>query len=235
MAAGTTVCRTVAEMRAVRAAARGARVAFVPTMGCLHDGHLALGARPPSRPRHAVARPADAGAAPVARARALCPLTVVSVFVNPAQFSASEDFATYPRQEARDVELLRGAGVSAVFLPTSAELYRDSSANVLGGHGTFVTVKGSSEQLEGRIRPHFFTGVATVLCKLFNIVQPDDVFFGQKARAPISATVQWSLADVAARDRMRSSAWSCEISSAISAMLRTYTWFRRCANATDLQ
>ncbi|MFC6461023.1 pantoate--beta-alanine ligase [Paracoccus aerius] len=141
----------------MRAWRQGAgRVALVPTMGALHDGHLSL----------------------VARARDWLDAqgggrVVTSIFVNPTQFGPNEDLATYPRDEENDIALLRNAGCDALFLPTVADIYRP-------GAQTVVEVAGLSRMLMGRLRPGHFRGVATVVTKLFNIVQPDAAAFGEK-------------------------------------------------------
>jgi len=144
------VTRTVAECRAARAAL-DACLGFVPTMGYLHEGHLAL----------------------VRRARAECPSVVVSIFVNPTQFGPREDFARYPRDPERDLALLEKEGVDLVFMPEAAEMYPP-------GFDTWVEVGTITRRLEGRARPGHFRGVATVVCKLFNIVQPRRAYFGEK-------------------------------------------------------
>ena len=114
-------------------------------------------------------------------AKRLCDVTVVSIFVNPAQFSADEDLDTYPRTVERDLALLRELEVDLVFLPTQEVLYGTTNPDVATSKsGTFVTVRGLSHQLEGAVRPHFFIGVATVVTKLLNIVQPDRLVMGQK-------------------------------------------------------
>ncbi|MGK2855699.1 MAG: pantoate--beta-alanine ligase [Thermoanaerobaculia bacterium] len=148
------ICRSIDEIRdAVRGARRaGARAGFVPTMGFLHEGHLSL--------------------VDLARDRG-CGFVAVSVFVNPTQFGPNEDFARYPRDEARDMGLLRSRGVDALFLPGVDVIYPE-------GHTTRVTVGGVSEPLEGERRPGHFDGVATVVLKLFDIVQPDVAVFGRK-------------------------------------------------------
>ena len=145
--------RTVAELRAQVAAwkASGDRVGFVPTMGALHDGHLSL----------------------VRLARTRAQRVVASVFVNPTQFGPNEDFDAYPRDEARDAELLAGAGCDLLFAPTVAEMYPE-------GFATTVTVAGVSEPLDGEARPGHFAGVATVVSKLLNQAQPDVAVFGEK-------------------------------------------------------
>jgi pantoate--beta-alanine ligase len=147
------VARTVAGLReTVRGWRRqGLGLAFVPTMGALHEGHLTL-------VREAVRR-ADR--------------VVASVFVNPTQFAAHEDLGTYPRREAQDAELLAGAGCHLLFAPTVEEMYPD-------GFTTAVSVGGPSQGLETDFRPHFFGGVAVVVAKLLNQVQADVAVFGEK-------------------------------------------------------
>ena len=147
---------TIAQMRAVCAEARrgGKRLGLVPTMGALHEGHLSL----------------------VRAARARCDAVAVSIFVNPTQFGPNEDFAKYPRSFERDRELLEAEGVDSLFAPSVEEMYPPGAA-------TFVTVEGLSEKLCGRSRPGHFRGVTTVVAKLFNILQPDLAFFGQKDAA----------------------------------------------------
>ena len=130
---------------------RGRRIGLVPTMGALHDGHLSL----------------------VRRAKELCDLVVVSVFVNPAQFGPNEDFDRYPRDLTRDADLCVQQGVDYLFAPSAGAMY-------LPGHRTWVEVEGLSEVFEGAARPGHFRGVATVVLKLFNIVRPHFSFFGQK-------------------------------------------------------
>ena len=131
----------------------GERVAFVPTMGNLHAGHMSL----------------------VARARELADRVVVSIFVNPLQFSAGEDLSAYPRTPEEDAAMLQAAGVELLFLPEETEIYPRGREGV-----TFVEVPGISDLLCGASRPKHFRGVATVVCKLFNIVQPDVACFGEK-------------------------------------------------------
>ena len=148
------VVRQVDELRTVIRAARvrGERIALVPTMGALHDGHLAL----------------------MQRARNDCECVVVSLFVNPAQFTDTADLDRYPRDEARDVRLLESVGVHVLFAPTVDEVYPS-------GFATTVEVAGLSAPLEGVARgTQHFRGVATVVTKLLNMVQPDAAFFGQK-------------------------------------------------------
>ena len=141
---------TPAEMRAWREG-RSASLGLVPTMGYLHEGHLALA-------RRSLAENAA---------------TVASIFVNPAQFGPGEDFERYPRDEARDLRLLRELGVDAVYLPSAAAMYPD-------GYETWVTVEHLARRLEGASRPAHFRGVATVVTKLFNAVRPDRAYFGRK-------------------------------------------------------
>ncbi|MCX7111635.1 MAG: pantoate--beta-alanine ligase [Proteobacteria bacterium] len=129
----------------------GETVAFVPTMGNLHAGHLCL----------------------VEEARQYADRVVVSIFVNPTQFSAGEDFAAYPRTPGDDAEKLREAGTDLLFMPRTEEVYAK-------GDITFVEVPGISDDLCGKFRPGHFRGVATVVCKLFNMVQPDVALFGEK-------------------------------------------------------
>jgi pantoate--beta-alanine ligase len=130
---------------------RGERVALVPTMGALHDGHLAL----------------------VAAACALADVVAVSIFVNPLQFGPSEDYSRYPRTLESDATKLAAAGASLLFAPTSAEMYADVSR-------TMVVPPAFGDVLEGDIRPGHFAGVLTVVSKLFNIVQPAVAVFGRK-------------------------------------------------------
>jgi pantoate--beta-alanine ligase len=148
-----TVVRALSPLR--RAVGRwkrlGQRVAFVPTMGAIHEGHLAL----------------------VRRARARAPRVVASIFVNPLQFGPREDYRRYPRPLARDRARLRAAGVDLLWLPEVADLYPS-------GNRTRVHVSGLSEVLEGVARPGHFVGVATVVLKLLNAVAPDELWLGQK-------------------------------------------------------
>jgi pantoate--beta-alanine ligase len=143
------VIETIAAFRQARA--RFGRLGLVPTMGYLHAGHLSL----------------------VRQARAECGAVAVSIFVNPTQFGPSEDLARYPRDLARDLQLLEAESTDLVFVPTVAEMYPE-------GYGTSVEVRGVTEMLEGAVRPGHFAGVATVVCKLLNIVQPTRAYFGQK-------------------------------------------------------
>jgi pantoate--beta-alanine ligase len=126
-------------------------IGLVPTMGALHEGHTSL----------------------IARAKKECSPLIASIFVNPKQFGPNEDFAKYPRAFESDSERLKQAGVDALFAPESAEIYpKDFS--------TYVQVEGLSERLEGKSRPGHFRGVATVVMKLLQIVQPHRAYFGRK-------------------------------------------------------
>ena len=155
-----TVLDSVARLREAVAAWRGQglTVALVPTMGALHEGHMEL--------IHA------------AQARAGC--TVVSLFVNPAQFAPSEDLALYPRNQADDLAMLAEAGVDAAFMPPVDAIYPP-------GFATRVTVEGVTAGLEGAARPHFFAGVATVVAKLLLQCLPDVAFFGEKDYQQLAA------------------------------------------------
>jgi pantoate--beta-alanine ligase len=144
---------TVDPLRQEIGAARraGKKIGFVPTMGALHEGHLSL----------------------VHAAKAECDATVVSIYVNPSQFGPNEDFAKYPRTLETDLALLAGCETDLVFTPTNEEIYPQ-------GHATWVEVGAVAEPLEGVCRPGHFRGVATVVLKLLNMVQPDVLFLGQK-------------------------------------------------------
>jgi pantoate--beta-alanine ligase len=153
------IISSAAEITALSNEARraGKRIGFVPTMGALHPGHLSL----------------------VRAARAQSDVVVVSIFVNPAQFGPTEDFAKYPRSPEADSAMLAAEGCDYLFHPSVEEMYpRDA--------GTWVTVEGLSEKLDGRSRPGHFRGVTTVVAKLFNIVTPDFAFFGQKDAAQVA-------------------------------------------------
>ena len=144
------ICRTKAHLRAVRKDL-GGRVGLVPTMGYLHDGHLSL----------------------VAAASSECAHVIATIFVNPTQFGPNEDLDSYPRDTERDLNLLRQAGVAAVFLPEPGEMYADDAETV-------VETRALADILIGKLRPGHFQGVATVVTKLFNIATPDRAYFGQK-------------------------------------------------------
>lgn len=142
---------TVAEMTAARDAASGS-VGLVPTMGFLHEGHLSL----------------------VRASRKDCDTVVVSIFVNPAQFGSGEDLDRYPRDEERDLALLREEGADFVFMPPPEEVYPP-------GFDDWLEVRGPiSERLEGEHRPGHFRGVTTVVARLFRIIRPDRAYFGEK-------------------------------------------------------
>jgi pantoate--beta-alanine ligase len=148
------IVRTVADARAAVAAARrtaSSRVGFIPTMGALHGGHVEL----------------------MRLARAGCDVVVASIFVNPRQFNDPKDLAAYPRREPEDAAIADSARVDLLFVPAAAEIYPD-------GHATSLEVGGAALGYEGAARAGHFAGVATVCLKLFNIVEPDVVYFGQK-------------------------------------------------------
>ena len=144
------VVSTIADMQRARHRLT-APVGLVPTMGYLHEGHLSL----------------------VRRARAENPSLVVSIFVNPTQFGPQEDFKAYPRDTGRDLTLLEKEKTDIVFIPPAEEMYPP-------GFDSWVEVTGVTERLEGACRPGHFKGVTTVCAKLFNIIQPDIAYFGQK-------------------------------------------------------
>jgi pantoate--beta-alanine ligase len=138
------------ELRAARLSLAGT-VALVPTMGYLHEGHLSL----------------------IRRAKAECDHVVVSIFVNPTQFGANEDLSKYPRDLERDLSLVNPLGVELVWTPTPEIMYPT-------GYQTWVEVDTATRPLEGSMRPTHFKGVTTVVAKLFNAVQPNKAYFGQK-------------------------------------------------------
>jgi len=149
-ASGMQVVGLISEIRTLRQQ-RSGTVGFVPTMGYLHRGHLAL----------------------VKQARIENSSVIVSIYVNPIQFGPKEDFSTYPRDLSHDLELLREEGTDIVFVPSDNEMYPR-------GFSSWVDVEKVAETLEGASRPGHFRGVATVVAKLFNIVQPTRAYFGQK-------------------------------------------------------
>ena len=153
------IVKSVGEMQSVcrELRAGGGLIGFVPTMGALHEGHLSL----------------------VRRARMECGVVVASIFVNPLQFAPGEDLATYPRTFAEDCARLEAEGVEVLFAPEVREMYPESAA-------TTVTVAGVGDRLDGASRPGHFTGVATVVAKLFHAVGPCRAFFGQKDAAQIA-------------------------------------------------
>lgn len=144
------IARSLAEFHAARASLP-APVGFVPTMGYLHAGHTSL----------------------MDRARVECASVVASIYVNPTQFGPNEDFERYPRDEAGDLEQCEARGVDLVVIPSDEEMYPE-------GASTTVSVRAFADRLEGAHRPGHFDGVATVVTKLFNIVEPDRAYFGQK-------------------------------------------------------
>ena len=147
------VVHTIPELRAAVARARqaGKSVGFVPTMGCLHEGHLSL----------------------IRRAKQETSFVVVSIFVNPTQFGPNEDFSKYPRTFEDDRRGSEAAGADLIFAPTAADFYP-------AGASTWVDVEGISDGLCGEFRPGHFRGVATVVAMLFNAVQADVAVFGRK-------------------------------------------------------
>lgn len=141
---------TIQEFQAWRQGISGS-LGFIPTMGALHDGHLSL----------------------VAEAKKMCLHTVVSIYLNPAQFSPEEDLEIYPQDLKKDLEALSPFQVDTIFLPTDSEMYPE-------GFSTHVQETKLSMVLEGKSRPSFFQGIVTVVTKLFNIIQPTHAFFGEK-------------------------------------------------------
>lgn len=160
------ILRTPAEMHAWSRSARAAQqtIGFVPTMGALHSGHASLIAQSSQNNRH----------------------TVVSIFVNPTQFNVASDFEKYPRTFDTDVEIARANGATAIYAPTVESMYPE-------GFNTFVEPGNSAIPMEGEGRPGHFRGVATVVVKLLNAVQPHNAYFGQKdfqQLAVVSETVR---------------------------------------------
>lgn len=147
------IIKSVAEMQAYSDSLRSKniKIGFVPTMGALHDGHLSL----------------------VKKSTETTDQTILSIFVNPVQFTPSEDFNEYPRDFRTDEESARVNGVDVIFYPSEEEIYPD-------GYSTFSVVEGLSDILEGASRPSHFKGVTTIVNKLFNIINPQIAFFGQK-------------------------------------------------------
>lgn len=144
------IAKSIAEMKAARMK-NPSSVGFVPTMGYLHNGHLAL----------------------VKQARAENSAVVVSIFVNPTQFGPTEDFKTYPRDTERDLAMLQKEKTDIVFMPSPEEMYPERFSS-------WIDVEKITDRLEGSYRPGHFRGVATVVAKLFNIVEPTRAYFGQK-------------------------------------------------------
>ena len=164
------VCTTIAELRnELRRLKRatyspeGAKVGFVPTMGYLHAGHGSL----------------------LTRARAECEIVVLSIFLNPLQFAPGEDLAIYPRDEQRDLQVAAERNVDIVFMPAVSEMYPAGRMSLTTVHVTQVT-----DKLCGASRPEHFSGVATVVCKLFHIVQPDKAYFGLKDAQQVAVIEQ---------------------------------------------
>jgi pantoate--beta-alanine ligase len=157
------IVKSVAEMQSVcrKLRSEGSVLGFVPTMGALHEGHLSL----------------------VRRAKADCDVVAASIFVNPLQFAAGEDFTRYPRTFEEDCRQLAAEGVEVLFAPEAAEMYPDGAV-------TTVTVSGVGDRLDGASRPGHFTGVATVVAKLFHVVAPDRAYFGQKDAAQLAVLRQ---------------------------------------------
>jgi pantoate--beta-alanine ligase len=160
------VAATIQELRALiqqyRSGEGSASVGFVPTMGYLHEGHASL----------------------MERARKECGLVVLSIFVNPLQFGPNEDFERYPRDQERDLQLALSAGVDVVFMPTVQEMYPSPIQTTVSVVGEITKV------LCGESRPGHFDGVATVVSKLLNIVQPDKAYFGMKDAQQVAVVTQ---------------------------------------------
>jgi len=157
------IASTISSVRGLCTGLRQTRVpskslGLVPTMGALHEGHLAL----------------------IRASKQQCDLTAVSIFVNPTQFGPAEDLALYPRPFEADCRLLETEGVDLLFAPDATEMYP------AGGLRTFVEVAEIGDRLDGRSRPGHFRGVATVVAKLFHILAPDIAFFGQKDAAQVA-------------------------------------------------
>ena len=145
------ICKTISELIEWRNESETRNIGFVPTMGALHQGHLSL----------------------VEESKSACQKTVVSIFVNELQFSPEEDLDQYPRTVESDLDALKKLKVDMVFLPNTKEMYNDEFSVVVNE----LTI---AQKLEGASRPGFFSGVATVVSKLFNLVRPSHAFFGQK-------------------------------------------------------
>jgi pantoate--beta-alanine ligase len=157
------IVKSVAQMQTICRELRtqGVVLGFVPTMGALHKGHLSL----------------------VQRATAECQTVVASIFVNPLQFAPGEDFAKYPRTFEQDARQLVAEGVAILFAPDATEMYPEGTV-------TTITVPGIGDRLDGASRPGHFTGVATVVAKLFHIVAPHRAYFGQKDAAQLAVLRQ---------------------------------------------
>jgi pantoate--beta-alanine ligase len=167
------VRRTIQEIRTALEPCREGTIGLVPTMGALHAGHLSL----------------------IAAARAECSTVVMSLFVNPAQFSEASDLAGYPRDEEHDLAAAADAGVDLVFVPGAAEMYPP-------GFQTWVEVTELGSILEGTFRPGHFRGVATVCLKLFMIVRPDLAYFGRKDAQQV-AVLRRMISDLALEVELR--------------------------------
>ncbi|MEO6817881.1 MAG: pantoate--beta-alanine ligase [Edaphobacter sp.] len=157
------IVKTVAEMQHLCRSLRveKAPLGLVPTMGALHEGHLSL----------------------VRRARSECATVAASIFVNPLQFGPNEDLAKYPRTFDDDCEQLAAEGVALLFAPTPEEMYPQGAA-------TKISVEGIGDRLDGASRPGHFIGVATIVAKLFNVIQPHRAYFGQKDAAQLAVLRQ---------------------------------------------
>ena len=157
------IVKSIAEMQTIcrKLRTQGTILGFVPTMGALHQGHLSL----------------------VQRARSECQTVVASIFVNPLQFGPGEDFAQYPRTFEQDCRQLEAEGIAVLFAPEATEMYPVGSV-------TTISVPGIGDRLDGASRPGHFTGVATVVAKLFNVVAPDRAYFGQKDAAQLAVLRQ---------------------------------------------
>jgi pantoate--beta-alanine ligase len=155
------IAQTIAALRLARAAFTSQRLGLVPTMGALHAGHRSL----------------------LRRARQECDVVAASLFVNPLQFAPTEDLARYPRTFEADCRMLEDEGVDLLFAPTPAEMYPD-------GNVTLIHVPGIEDRLDGASRPGHFTGVATVVAKLFHIIAPTHAYFGQKDAAQVAVLRQ---------------------------------------------
>ena len=145
------VLNTIADCKAWRKN-QNTTVGFVPTMGALHEGHLSL----------------------IKHSQEHCTKTLVSIYINPAQFAENEDLSSYPKTITEDFENLKKMNVDAVFIPTDSEMYPDNQTKVFSYENALF------KKLEGQSRPHFFYGVTKVVAKLFDIVQPTHTFFGEK-------------------------------------------------------
>ena len=145
------ICKTISEFKSWRDSNKHENIGYVPTMGALHKGHLSL----------------------VTSSKRRCDKTVVSIFVNELQFSPDEDFEKYPRTLEQDLKKLEKHKVDVVFIPTTSEIYKS-------GFSILINELGLSQKLEGASRPGFFSGVTTVVTKLFNIIEPSYAFFGKK-------------------------------------------------------